>query len=215
MAGSTLPAPRLRPEYRLLLDGGSLIAGVDEAGRGPLAGPVVAAAVVLAASSAESLVVQGLDDSKRLSPQERERLAVVVRSLALGVGVGQASREEIDRLNILQASLLAMSRAVAALPQVPGEILVDGRHLPPDLPVAAQAVVGGDRCSVWIAAASVIAKVTRDGIMAELDRVHPGYGWDRNQGYPTTFHLQALQRLGVTDEHRRTFGPVRRRLLVS
>jgi ribonuclease HII len=178
------------------------VAGVDEAGRGPWAGPVVAAAVVLDAAA----VPPGVDDSKRLAPRRRAELFAALEARAR-IGVGMASVAEIDRLNVLRATLLAMRRAVDALGGAALYVLVDGDRVPP-LPVAATAVVGGDRRSLSIAAASIVAKVTRDRLMAELDREFPGYGWRTNMGYGTPAHHAALRRLGPTPHHRRSFRPV-------
>jgi len=182
------------------------VAGVDEVGRGPWAGPVVAAAVILEQGS----IPPGIDDSKALTRRRREALFEVLRGSAI-IGIGQATVEEIERLNILGAALLAMNRAVEALGVVPGHALIDGNRLP-QLPCPASALVGGDRRSLSIAAASVIAKVTRDRIMAQLAADHPGYGWERNAGYGTAEHRAALDRLGVTVHHRRGFKPIARRL---
>ena len=179
------------------------IAGVDEAGRGPWAGPVVAAAVVLARGD----VPAGLDDSKKLSAKRRAALFDKIMEQAW-VGVGIGSVEEIDRINIARANDLAMERAVRALDVAPVFLLIDGRWVPPALCGQAEAVVKGDARSLSIAAASIIAKVTRDRIMADLDRECPGYGWSRNQGYGTAEHTAALERLGVTPHHRRSFRPV-------
>jgi len=179
------------------------VAGVDEAGRGPLCGPVVAAAVILDPAR----LPEGLNDSKKLTARARARLHEAVLATAQ-VGVGLASVEEIDALNILRASHLAMLRAVAALPQAPDHLLIDGNLLPRGLTVSAEAIVKGDARSLSIAAASVIAKVERDRIMVDLAQQHPGYGWDRNAGYPTKDHLAALANLGVTPHHRRSFRPV-------
>lgn len=181
------------------------VAGVDEAGRGPLAGPVVAAAVILDPDR----IPPGLNDSKRLTPARREALAPEIRAQALWA-LGLASVQEIDALNILRASHLAMCRALAALPARPDLALVDGNLLPRELPCPGQAVVKGDSRSLSIAAASILAKVERDRIMAGLDRECPGYGWAENAGYPTASHRQALIRLGPTPHHRRSFGPVRK-----
>ncbi len=183
--------------------GARAIAGVDEAGRGPLCGPVVAAAVILD----PACIPRGLNDSKKLSEKRREALFAAITDSAL-VGVGQASAAEIDDINILQASHLAMMRAIAALPRVPDHVLVDGNRLPKALTLPAQAIVKGDARSLSIAAASIIAKVTRDRIMVDLAQQHPGYGWHKNAGYPTKDHLEALQNLGVTPHHRRSFRPV-------
>jgi len=184
-----------------------LTAGVDEAGRGPLAGPVVAAAVILHPQRP----ISGLADSKQLSPGRREQLYGRICSEALAWAVGRAEVEEIDRLNILQASLLAMRRAVQGLDPVPRRALIDGNRCP-QLPCAARAVVGGDRLIAAISAASILAKVTRDREMRELDRRFPGYGLALHKGYPTQAHIRRLQVLGVSPVHRRTFGPVRRLL---
>lgn len=180
------------------------IAGVDEAGRGPLAGDVVAAAVVLDPARR----IEGLRDSKRLSARRREVLAEEIRHCALAWCIARASVAEIDSLNILQASLLAMHRAVQGLAVVPGLVLVDGNRLPRwDYP--SQAVVKGDDRVPAIAAASILAKVQRDADLQVLDAQWPGYGFATHKGYPTAAHLEALQRLGVTPVHRRSFAPVR------
>ncbi|MEM7044554.1 MAG: ribonuclease HII [Pseudomonadota bacterium] len=180
-----------------------MIAGVDEVGRGPLAGPVVAAAVILLEPMA------GLADSKTLSANRREKLAKEMQQPGRAlISLAAASVDEIDRLNILGATMLAMKRAVTRLPMLPERALVDGNRTP-DLPCPAQAVVGGDRQVPAIAAASIIAKVTRDRLMARLDRRHPGYGWSKNAGYPTAEHRDALHRLGICPHHRRSFGPVK------
>ncbi len=184
-----------------------LVAGVDEAGRGPLAGPVVAAAVILAPSRP----IEGLADSKKLSPERRSTLAERIRSDALAWALGRAEVEEIDRLNILQASLLAMSRAVAALGVAPVRVQVDGNRCPV-LACPVEAIVGGDGLVPAIGAASILAKVARDRELERLDREYPGYGLARHKGYPTAAHLEALGRLGVSAIHRRSFGPVRRLL---
>ncbi|MGR3718310.1 MAG: ribonuclease HII [Thermohalobaculum sp.] len=179
------------------------ICGVDEAGRGPWAGPVVAAAVVLD----RGRIPPGLDDSKKLTPRRRAALFDAVRASA-AVGVGIASVEEIDALDILRANDLAMLRAIEALQPAPGAALIDGNRVPPGLLCRAWALVGGDGRSLSIAAASIIAKVTRDRIMEELAGAHPGYGWERNRGYGTPEHRAALIRLGVTPHHRRSFRPI-------
>lgn len=178
------------------------IAGVDEAGRGPLAGPVVAAAVVLDPTR----IPRGLNDSKKLTARTRARLADEITSCAR-IGVARASVEEIDTLNILRASHLAMIRALAALGDA-DFALIDGDMVPRGLTLPARALVGGDALSLSIAAASIIAKVTRDAIMVDLAQQHPGYGWERNAGYPTAEHRNALATLGVTPFHRRSFAPV-------
>lgn len=186
---------------------GRLVAGVDEVGRGPLAGPVVAAAVIL--DPARPIV--GLADSKALSEARREVLAVAIRERALAWALGRAEVEEIDRLNILQASLLAMRRAVEALDPPADHALVDGNRCPL-LPCTVEAIVGGDRTVAAIGAASILAKVARDHELVELDARYPGYGLAGHKGYPTKAHVEALARLGVTPIHRRSFGPVRRLL---
>lgn len=183
---------------------GGLICGVDEAGRGPLAGPVFAAAVIL--DSARP--VSGLADSKALSARRREVLATEIRSCALAWSVASASVEEIDALNILQASLLAMRRAVEGLAVAPDCVEVDGPHCP-RLQVPARGIVGGDATHAGISAASILAKVARDAEMLDLHRIHPWYGFDRHKGYPTTAHLAALRAHGVCAAHRRSFAPVR------
>ncbi|MFP4611093.1 MAG: ribonuclease HII [Thiohalophilus sp.] len=183
------------------------LAGLDEVGRGPLAGPVVAAAVILDPARP----IPGLLDSKRLSEARREQLAAQIQDQALAWAVARAGVAEIDRLNILQASLLAMQRALAALDPAPLEALVDGNRCP-ELPCPAQAVVKGDNCVPAIMAASILAKVSRDREMVALAGRYPGYGLEKHKGYPTRAHIAALQRLGVTDIHRRSFGPVRKLL---
>jgi len=185
----------------------SPVAGIDEAGRGPLAGPVVAAAVILDMDRMPKKIARAIDDSKKLAAPVREKLALWISGNAI-TGLGQASVEEIDRINILQASLLAMTRAVAALAVAPAFALVDGDKLPKQLACPARAVIGGDGLSLSIAAASILAKVTRDRHMSELDRRYPGYGWAHNAGYGTPEHRTALLHLGVTPEHRRSFSPI-------
>jgi len=197
------PAPDFAREARWLACGLSPVAGIDEVGRGPLAGPVVAAAVILPGPAA----IAGLADSKRLSAARRSRLAARIRATAL-VGVGWAEAGEIDATDIRRASLAAMARAVAALPLAPAAVIVDGRDLPPGLPCPGEAVVGGDARCLSVAAASIVAKVARDARMVALAQQFPGYGWERNAGYPTPEHLAALGRHGVTAEHRQSFRPV-------
>jgi ribonuclease HII len=181
------------------------IAGVDEVGRGPLAGAVVAAAVILHPERP----IHGLADSKALSPRRREALALEIRERAYACALGRAEPDEIDRLNILQASLLAMSRAVAALALAPDEVLVDGTHIPV-LRCPARAIVGGDARVPAISAASILAKVVRDAEMLELDMVYPQYGFRQHKGYPTAAHLAALREHGASPIHRRSFAPVQR-----
>lgn len=184
-----------------------LICGVDEVGRGPLAGPVVAAAVILDPQRP----ISGLADSKKLSEKRREQLYAEIHEHALCWSLGRAEVQEIDQINILQASLLAMQRAVHGLKLTPQHALVDGNRLPP-LKCSAEAIVKGDAKVACISAASIIAKVSRDREMVLMDAAYPGYGLARHKGYPTRQHLQALQDLGVTPQHRRSFGPVRRLL---
>lgn len=179
------------------------IAGVDEVGRGPLCGPVTAAAVVLDPAR----IPNGLNDSKKLSAKRRAELAAQILESADWC-VAHASVEEIDALNILQASHLAMCRAVAGLKRTPDHVLVDGNRLPHDLGLSAEAVVKGDARSVSIAAASILAKEARDLLMVDLAQQYPGYGWEKNAGYPTKDHMAALLNLGVTPVHRRSFKPV-------
>jgi ribonuclease HII len=185
-----------------------LKAGVDEAGRGPLAGPVVVAAVILDPARP----IAGLDDSKKLSEKKRESLypQIVERALAHCVIVVEA--EEIDRLNIFQATMAGMSRAVVGLAPAAHEALVDGNKLPKDLPCPGRAIVGGDALEPAISAASILAKVTRDRLMVALEDVHPGYGFAIHKGYPTPVHLAALRQLGPCAQHRRSFAPVRQLL---
>jgi len=179
------------------------IAGVDEVGRGPLAGPVTAAAVMLDLA----VVPAGLNDSKKLTAGAREGLSEAIHGCAR-VAIAHASVAEIDELNILRASHLAMLRAVAALTPAPDYLLIDGNLLPLGLSVAAEAVIKGDGRSVSIAAASIVAKITRDRLMVDLAQQHPGYGWETNAGYPSKSHRLALQNLGVTPHHRLSFKPV-------
>ena len=181
------------------------IAGVDEAGRGPLAGAVFAAAVILDRNS----VIEGLDDSKKLSPRKRSNLECEIKDRALSWSVAIATVEEIDRLNILQASLLAMKRAVEGLDIRPQLALIDGNKVP-DLNCPANAIIGGDAIHDEISAASILAKEARDREMIELGNLLPQYGFEHHKGYPTKAHLQALQLHGVTDQHRRSFSPVRK-----
>ena len=196
--------PDFRFETAARARGATCIVGVDEVGRGPLAGPVVAAAVCLSPDT----IPAGLHDSKRLKAAVRDRLSVELRACAQ-IGIGMASPAEIDTLNILQASFLAMHRAIAALPVPPDALLIDGNRLPKGLVCPAEPLVKGDARCLSVAAASIVAKVHRDRIMVELAAECPGYGWDRNAGYPTAEHLLALSRLGPTPHHRRSFAPVR------
>ncbi len=180
-----------------------VVAGVDEVGRGPLAGPVTAAAVVLH----RDRIPKGLNDSKALTPARREALFAEIMEVA-EVCCAHASVQEIDSLNILRASHLAMERAVAGLARAVDHALIDGNMIPRGLACGAEAIVKGDALCLSIAAASIVAKVTRDRIMVDLAQQHPGYGWEGNAGYPTKAHLEALLNLGVTPHHRRSFRPV-------
>lgn len=180
------------------------VAGVDEAGRGPLAGPVVTAAVILPAKHG----IAGLADSKKLSATKREALDRLIRERALAWCVAQSEVAEIDAINILQATLVAMQRAVAGLQQVPDEVLVDGNHCP-QLNLPARAIIGGDASEECISAASILAKVARDADMCEMEKIYPGYGFAQHKGYGTKRHLTALATHGVTPIHRRSFAPVR------
>ncbi len=195
--------PDLSFESAAFARGFTRVAGVDEVGRGPLCGPVVAAAVVLDPSR----IPPGLNDSKKLTTRRREALYDEIIATA-DVATGAASVEEIDALNILRASHVAMCRAVAGLVTAPDHVLIDGNMIPKDLRTSCEAVVKGDARSLSIAAASIVAKVLRDRIMVDLAQQHPGYGWEKNAGYPTKAHLDALRNLGVTPHHRRSFGPV-------
>lgn len=187
---------------------GKLLAGVDEAGRGPLIGSVVAAAVILDPNQP----IVGLDDSKKLSEKKRQALAIEIKQKSLAWAIAEASAAEIDELNILQASFLAMQRAIDALPTSAEFVLVDGNRLPKSLLLPALAVVKGDARHSAIAAASILAKVDRDAQLLELDKQYPDYGFARHKGYPTKAHFEALQKHGVLAEHRRSFAPVKKQL---
>ena len=191
----------LHHERSLWSAGYRLVAGVDEAGRGCLAGPVVAAAVIFPAE----VRIRGVKDSKMLSAEDRETLRGRIERKAVAIGVGSASPEEIDRLNILWAAMRAMRRAVANLPVRPDHLLIDGNRCFPDSPWPFSTLVQGDACSHCIAAASIIAKTTRDGMMQALHESHPEYHWITNVGYPTREHYEALRRFGPTPLHRRSF----------
>jgi ribonuclease HII len=184
-----------------------LVAGVDEVGRGPLAGPVVAAAVILDPARP----IAGLADSKKLSEKRREQLELEILERALCWSLGRAEVDEIDRFNILHASLLAMRRAVEALATPPVHALIDGNRCP-ELPCSAEAIIGGDASEPAISAASILAKVARDREMVLLDRRYPGYGLAQHKGYPTKAHVQALREIGISPIHRRSFGPVKKLL---
>ena len=194
------------PDYAIEDSLGGTVAGIDEAGRGPWAGPVIAAAVVLDPAAMTGTLAGEVDDSKKLKKPARERLHDVIRAHA-AVGVGAASVAEIDALNILAATMLAMRRAVDALPLRPDHAIVDGNRVP-ELGIPARCIIGGDGQALSIAAASIVAKVTRDRIMAELAEECPEYGWQGNAGYGTKRHSEALAVHGVTRHHRRSFAPI-------
>ena len=202
--------PHYKFETRALAERGGPVAGIDEAGRGPLAGPVVAAAVIFE----KRRIPKGLNDSKQMTAEAREEAYLRIMERAVAVGVGEASVDEIDLVNIRQATHLAMARAVRALSQQPIFALVDGND-PPPLPCPCETIVDGDAKCVSIAAASIIAKVTRDRVMAALHSEFPGYGWITNKGYSTEEHLAALIRLGPCLHHRRSFAPVAARYMTD
>ncbi len=187
---------------------GKIVAGVDEVGRGPLVGAVVAAAVILDPAQP----IEGLKDSKKLTEKRRVALCAEIKQKALAWAVGRAEASEIDQINILQASLLAMQRAVLQLSLAPEHVLVDGNRLP-ELPFPAEAIIKGDQLVAAISAASIVAKVTRDEELVALDALHPQYGFAQHKGYPTAQHMQAIAEFGVIDCHRRSFAPVRNYLL--
>lgn len=196
--------PTLEREAALWAQGLVAVAGVDEVGRGPLAGPVVAAAVVFRPGQ---LLIEGLRDSKVMTPVGRARISEEVRACALGCSVGAASVKEIDRLNIKCATALAMRRAITRLPLTPDHILLDGNALP-ELELDHEAIVGGDSTSQSIAAAAVVAKCVRDRLMQRLARRYPEFGWEKNKGYGTRAHLDVLDAAGPTPHHRTSFAPV-------
>ena len=201
------------PDFSFELEHAGLVCGVDEAGRGPWAGPVVAGAAILDRAKLPEDLATGLDDSKKLKPAKREALlARLVACDGVILGLGQASVDEVDTLNILQATMLAMTRAVENLQTKPDFALIDGNRIPRGLTCPAAAIVKGDGLSLSIAAASIQAKVARDRMMAELDLAFPGYGWANNSGYGTKQHQEGLARLGVTPHHRKSFAPIRKML---
>lgn len=187
-----------------------LIAGADEAGRGPLVGSVVAAAVILDPSRP----IEGLNDSKKLTEKKREKLFIEIQEKAIAWAIAEATHEEIDKINILQASLLAMRRAVEALNIQPSHVRVDGNKVPQGLNMSCEAVVGGDALHEEISAASILAKVTRDRAMVELDQKYPQYGFAKHKGYPTKAHFEAIAMHGVITEHRRSYAPVKKALAI-
>jgi len=184
------------------------IAGVDEAGRGPLVGSVVAAAVILDPDHP----IAGLNDSKKLTEKKREKLFIEIQEKALAWSIAEATHTEIDELNILQATFLAMRRAVDGLQQQPMKVIVDGNQIPKGMTIACEAIVGGDATHAEISAASILAKVTRDRQMVELDQKYPLFGFAKHKGYPTKVHFEAIAQYGVIDEHRRSYAPVKRAL---
>jgi len=192
------------PNFSVELAHGGVVAGVDEAGRGPWAGDVTASAVILDPKN----IPAGLNDSKKLTATKREALYDYIMANAK-VGVGVASAQEIDELNILEATKLAMQRAISALSVLPDLALIDGNKAP-KLPCPAQTIIGGDAKSLSIAAASIIAKVTRDRVMSELAKIHPEYGWERNAGYGTKHHQEALAKYGITAHHRKSYKPIKK-----
>ena len=204
---SSSPPDLLAFERQARTNGFLLVAGIDEAGRGPLAGPVVAAAVILPVG----LRIKGVNDSKKLSPDTRERLFDTIIAQALSVGIGMGSAELVDRINILQATRHAMLEAVSQLAPQPDYILIDGISTI-NSPVPQKTIKKGDSLSLSIAAASIIAKVTRDRLMRELDKVHPGYGFSGHKGYGSALHMEAIRRLGPSPVHRLTFGGVKEHL---
>ena len=203
--------PSFRYEMRCEGERGSIrIAGIDEVGRGPLAGPVMAAVAVIDRTLARRKLLRLIDDSKKLVLEDREKAyEAMIGSGAVRFAVGEASVAEIDSINILQATFLAMRRALQALAEQPDIVLIDGNQVPPELGCQAETIVGGDAASYSIAAASIFAKVTRDRYMCRLAEAFPGYGWETNVGYKSPAHLAALKRLGPTPHHRRSFAPVR------
>ncbi|EEH68975.1 ribonuclease HII [Acinetobacter sp. ATCC 27244] len=184
------------------------IAGVDEAGRGPLVGSVVAAAVILDPNNP----IEGLNDSKKLTEKKREKLFAEIQEKALAWSIAEASHVEIDEFNILQATFLAMRRAVEALATQPAKVIVDGNQIPKGITIPCEAIVGGDASHAEISAASILAKVTRDRQMKALDLEYPNYGFAKHKGYPTKAHFEAIAIHGVIDEHRRSYGPVKKAL---
>lgn len=204
MNKSNLECDLLKYEKDLYKNGVNFIAGVDEVGRGPLVGPVVAAAVILPIN----YHLDGLNDSKKLTEKKRERFYDILMQEAIAIGIGEASAKEIDEINIYQASKLAMMRALKNLKIKPEHVLVDAMPLK-EIDIPSTSIIHGDALSLSIAAASVIAKVTRDRMMIELDKKYPEYGFAQHKGYPTKKHLEVLQKYGVLDNYRFTYGPVR------
>lgn len=200
------------PDFELENSLNCLVVGIDEAGRGPWAGPVVAGAVIIKDKNLPKDLLSQLDDSKKLTAKKREvlfqKLFEEQEKGRLLIGIGQASAQEIDEINILQATFLAMKKAVAALPMVPEFALIDGNRLPKDFPCAAKAVIKGDARSFSIAAASIVAKVYRDRLMSELAKKYPYYGFEKNAGYGTALHIEGLKKYGICPEHRKSYRPI-------
>jgi len=207
----TYPLPDLTHESVLWAQGHLYVAGLDEVGRGPWAGPVVAAAIILPPDPAVAQRLAGVRDSKRVAPQERERLYALIQAEALAWGMGMADAEEVDALGLIAATRCAMKRAIAALSLPPQALLIDALRLP-EVPLPQCSIVHGDALSLSIAAASILAKVTRDRLMIQMDATYPGYGFAQHKGYGTRAHAQALALLGPCPIHRRSFSPVRRAL---
>lgn len=201
------------PDFELENNHSGLVAGIDEAGRGPWAGPVVAGAVIIKDRNLDEFLLDGLNDSKKLTAKKREQLfehLLEARSKGLVcIGIGQASAAEIDEYNILQATFLAMRRAYEAMGAKADWALIDGNRLPQDFPCACEYVIKGDARDYAIAAASIMAKVYRDRLMADLSKIYPYYGFEKNAGYGTKLHIKGLQEYGVTPEHRRSYRPIR------
>lgn len=198
--------------YEKSFSGATLTAGVDEAGRGPWAGPVVAGAVIFPNLEIPDSLARGLDDSKKLTAAKREALFDELKQSDALIGCGMASVEEIDALNILRATFLAMRRAIASLPAVPEFAIIDGNKIPPELPCPARFLIKGDALSLSVAAASIVAKVTRDRIMRDLAKEFPYYGWEKNAGYGTKAHQDGLKAHGVCVHHRKSYAPIKRLL---
>ena len=203
------------PDFSIEHTKSGIVCGVDEAGRGPWAGPVVAGAAILDADTLPQDLIEQLDDSKKLKAEKREALYARLVEAGVTMGVGVASAQEIDDINILQATFKAMERAVDDLGIKPDFALIDGNRLPKSFPCPAEAVIKGDGLSLSIAAASIVAKVSRDRMMMELDAQYPGYGWGSNAGYGTKAHQEGLKTLGVTPEHRKSYAPIRKILSPS
>ena len=204
------------PNFEFENSMGGIVVGVDEAGRGPWAGPVVAGAVVIADKNLPEELLTGLDDSKKLSATKREKLYKALfeaeKSGKIYLGVGEASAQEIDELNILQATFLAMNRAVKSLKIAPQSALIDGNRAPKNFPCPCQTLVKGDAKSLSVAAASIVAKVYRDHLMADLAKKYPAYGFEKNAGYGTVLHQAGLENCGICPEHRRSYKPIQKYL---